>query len=953
MTEILRMRIPLHGLASILRWTFILSMAMCTVAAAVETGPRASAKDIGPVSEYFGDQSGNATIEQVASEAYENKFRSHTSHTFNLGFSRAVHWIKFRIEDGRRVSTAGSSRFVLTVDNPNLEHVALYIPVGGDGERRFKVLRSGWGQVVDSRDVRFLFPVFRLPATFNEQRFFFLRVQTSYTSIFAVRVLSGQAFERLSWSIIAVTSIALGAMAVMILYNLAVFFVLRDRTYLYYVCYITFQLLAQMGFVGFVGLVNKECAYLFESNIHVLSCCMALFALMFTRSFLITPRYAPRHDLLLRLTIPVILACLFLATVHLRFEANILTQAVGTWMCVVIISAGAAGLRSGFRPARYFLIAWTILVSGVVIFLARNAGILPHTFLTRSAMLIAAALESIFLALALADRIRLMREESEGLKREQYELQNAMLVAEEANRAKSVFVANISHEIRTPLNAILGMIDLVMDDGLTGRQRERLRIAKSAADTLLSLINDILDFSKIEAGKIDLEVTDFSIRRSLSAKVSVLKSSSRHKNLVLEFQVDDRVPDNLRGDPNRINQIVLNLTSNAIKFTNDGKVLVRVDLQEQVDEKVVLAFTVADTGIGIPQDKIELIFDRFSQADSSTTRKEGGTGLGLPISRQLARAMGGDLWVESELGAGSTFHFTVPLQLGNAVALPDHEITQEMEALGELRGMSVLLAEDNAFNQAVALEVLEKLGCEVVLAVDGREAVQACAAQHFDVILMDIQMPEMDGLDATRIIRAKETSRRIPIIAQTAHAFAEDRPRCLEAGMDDYVSKPIQTSDLLRCLRRFTSGTGRSLENRSAQSSDKSTESPKRDGKNQFDLTVLLESLGGDEESLREMVDLFFAQAPLMLDELRTAEQDNDWEKLVSQSHTLKGAFATFGAASLRDTAQETEGAAQQRDVKKVGELTARLYEELDSLERAVVGLGYLVKKAGTTTEPP
>lgn len=927
---------PFHGLAPILACALFLALAMCArvaCSAEVEQTPAAFEEDIASHCEYFTDRSGKATIDQVSSAAYADKFRPHTASTFNLGMTRAVHWIRFKLGADAKDSMDKSGRLALTVDNPNLEWVALYVPVGDAEENRFTVLRGGWGQGSDNQEIGFIFPVFRLPENFNPERFFFLRVHTPYTSVFGLALLSDEAFESHSWIVIVVTSIALGAMAVMILYNLAIFSVLRDKSYLYYVCYIFFQLLSQMGFVGIAVLINKEFSTILEAHIFVSASLLVLFAVIFTRSFLITPVHAALHDKLLKWTIPVIVICFVVASIGMRFEANILVQTIGVWLCFVIISAGVASFRSGFRPARYFVIAWTILMSGVVIFLARNAGILPQTFLTRSSMLITAALESVFLALALADRIRLMREERETLKRGQLDLENAKLVAEEANRAKSEFIANISHEIRTPLNAVLGMIDLVMDSELTERQRKRMVVAKSSADSLLGLINDILDISKIEAGKIDLEETDFSLRNCLANTISLIGVRARQKDLRLEWAVDEQVPDVLRGDPNRIRQITLNLISNSIKFTDSGGIAMKVEQRDRSGEEVTLAFTVSDTGIGIPADKMNFIFDRFSQADSSTTRKYGGTGLGLAISAQLARAMGGDIGVESELGVGSSFHFTVKLKLGDPATIPKAPAQRETPAKVDLEGVRVLLAEDNVFNQAVATEVLHKLGCEVVVASNGLEAVEAFCSQPFDAILMDIQMPEMDGIEATRLIRSKETSGRVLIIAQTAHAFDEDKARCLEAGMDHYISKPIRSSDLLSRLETLGIVYDDDSPNPAGASDDTLADKLDRAYENGFDLKALLERLGGDEESLREMVDLFFEQIEIMLNELNTAEQEEDWEKTATISHSLKGAFATFGAFRLRETAEEIEIAARKLDARETKVLMERMRKELNLLE--------------------
>ncbi|HET9424457.1 MAG TPA: PAS domain S-box protein [Gemmatimonadaceae bacterium] len=502
-------------------------------------------------------------------------------------------------------------------------------------------------------------------------------------------------------------------------------------------------------------------------------------------------------------------------------------------------------------------------------------------------------------------------------------LRIARQTAEQADAAKSAFLANMSHEIRTPMTGILGTADLILDGDLTPEQRRSVELIVASGETLLTIINDILDLSKIEAGQLALEDIPLDLHDVLHDTVTLMSAGARAKGIDLVLEIDERVPRTVRGDPTRLKQVLNNLVSNAIKFTASGRVTVSATKAAREGDVATVRFAVRDTGIGIAPEAVDRIFEPFRQADVSTTRNYGGTGLGLSISRRLVEMMGGTLGVESALGSGSEFHFTIGLHL---LTDPAQAAPARPAAPAKRRDLHVLIAEDNPVNQEVAATMLRRRGHRVDIVGNGREAVDAVARDRFDVVLMDLQMPILDGLGAVAAIRANEKGKRVPIIALTANAASGEREKCLAAGMDDYVAKPFRAVDLISSVESVAAPDEPRL-----SGVMKAIVDPAQD----VDVEGLRSELrdAGAEDALGAVLSVFVGDAPTRLSVIIDAVASHDMERIARAAHAYKSSAGTIRALELASLLQKMEQGAQNgADMAAMLELRDRIVTAHDAV---------------------
>ena len=843
------------------------------------------------------DKKNELGILTVSSPEFADKF-TESYRTVSQGLTSDTYWVRFQINN----PTDKNLVRLLQLSNADLEVIELYEektnPAQENPPPGFVIHRSGLSYPFEKREIRHFTTLFSLTLRPHFTHTFYLKLSSKSNLSFQTKLWETNRFYNQDRLETLFLGLYYGFVLVMVLYNLFLFFAVRDVSYLFYVLYIsTFGLFQFMSNgLGYEYLMPTPSWWSLRI-VPVLAGATGFFGCWFVKKFLHTATESPLFDKLLTGFALLGVAFALLALVLPERTSIALSSGYALVYVLLVLSAAVDGLRKHYRPARFMFIAWLAFLMGILMLALHILGVLPTNFVVVYSVQIGSALEVVLLSLALGDRINILQTEKLQAERDKIQM-------EQSKKFKDQFLAHVSHEIRTPMNAIIGFTRLLSRSPLNTIQKNHVQNIQRSADNLLVIINDILDVTKIESGRMQFEQVEVHLPTLCNALVDTMQFKVSEKNIALRYKINTGVPETVLGDPVRLNQILLNLLSNAVKFTEKGFVRLDIKFLEEKEGKTWLRFDVEDTGIGIPADRIDAIFESFTQASSDTTRRFGGTGLGLTIVKQLTELQGGKIEVSSRYGEGSVFSIIMGFAKASAEKkadpLPEKTMAETVEE-NNIPTAYILLCDDNPVNQTLAIQTICEFNpyIRIDTAENGKMGIDRLLENDYDLILMDVQMPIMDGYETTRYIRREmpEPKRSIPIIALTADVLQDNQQKAFEVGMNDYIYKPFNASELFVKIEK--------LKIKSLKPSQE---------KARFEVGSIRKTAMGNSEFMLELMNMFTDKTPELLSDMRRFVSEKDWKSLSFIAHKNKMLFVVMGLTDLHKQLSDLEMASMREE---------------------------------------
>jgi signal transduction histidine kinase/CheY-like chemotaxis protein len=745
---------------------------------------------LGPYIDILRDPAGSLTIEEVAAPLVGHRFESAGSKILNLGESKGVVWLRFTVQVPQG-NESDKAIWILDPGSYNPAFFTLYMPQLSPNTKKNWIIKTIRSPIIPSFADQSSGekPYFKLADLANKPATLYLKLQSPKGIFLSLKIVNQINYMDEWAKDISFFNLLYGAMLTLAVYHFCLFLVLRDLSLLYFTIYMFFNTIffytfnnpTVFGVVAIEGISHFNRINIFMGALNF------SFYILFVRAFLQLKNFFPKLD---KIMVFMVLITLSMTAMSCWTNPGMLNAVLDTMMLFssfLFCSIGYLVWKKGLSQARFYLFSTFFPCIAITYFFLLMEGLVPYSAAMDILLNISMALEGILLSLAIADRIQILRVERE--------------MAQGANLAKSNFLASMSHEIRTPMNAILGMADLLWESPLDKEQKQYVRIFQNAGQNLLNLINDILDISKIEAGQIELRENNFNLKKLIDKTCEVLALNAHEKNLELLCRMRPGVPKFLNGDSGRLQQIIINLLGNAIKFTDKGEVILDIKVQAVTEFEIDLLFSVTDTGIGIPKNQQESVFDSFSQVDHSITRSNSGTGLGLAISRQIVEMMDGKIWVDSEENKGSVFYFTAKLKKASQAS------DKKLIALQPLKKVHVLIIDDSATNRLILREKLllwEAVVKEASSGIQGLEAIEAAKNEGnpFQLVLLDSRMPAMSGLETARRMESKNGILKHTVIMLTSDERSQDIARAREIGIVAYLVKPVKHEELKKIIQK-------------------------------------------------------------------------------------------------------------------------------------------------------